>query len=66
VDEESANRLARQRNDELGRQGVRDRFHTAVERAPGEWKVDLRHAEPERRSLRARILDVILDILAGG
>ena len=66
MDQERADSLARQRNLELGRLGVNDRYYIAVERATRGWEVDLRAVGPERRPLRARVVDTVVSILTGG
>ena len=59
VDERTAYEEARRRNAELGDRGVNDAFFVEVEEAPGEWIVELRREEPEKRSWPGRIIDAL-------
>jgi hypothetical protein len=65
MDQEAAAAEARRLNKELGDQGATDAFYVEVEGAPGEWTVEKRRPEPERRSWGDRIIDNVVDFFTG-
>jgi hypothetical protein len=52
---------ARERNIELGRRGVTDRFWMAVETTPGRWQPQLQEEPPDTRPRWQRLLGALFD-----